>query len=297
MSNDNTNALLLGGAALGAMVGGFLYKRAHEHDVVEDKVKLVDTPNKTVTLEREIDLTDEVSKVKLTEKELKAAVLTSEMNPIVTTASSQGVVASAHEELPAVLHEVAHPVMSEEIQPVVHRDIKQTEVHQVVQPIYEEYTAPLKEVEKEIAAEVRPTLYEDTTAYQSEFDRNLEQNTFAREATKRETIVKPAIIEENIQKEIIEIVQPVVHRDTIEPTLIHTSAPVYETIVERPVLVHEVRKPIIMTHEQVEKQIHLQQKRPVEKVVEVETVTTVTEKVIPKSAVGKAPLAEAPILK
>ncbi|PRP76642.1 hypothetical protein PROFUN_14968 [Planoprotostelium fungivorum] len=150
-----------------------------------------------------------------------------------------------------VVQEVVHPVEVEEIQPVIHREIRKTEVHQVTQPIYEEVTAPLKEINRELIAEHKPTLYADASEYSKEFEAGLESNTQRYAETKKTVVYKPAIIEEVIKTDIIEVIQPVIHRDTVEPTVIHTSQPIYEKVKEQPVVVHETRSPLILTHEEV----------------------------------------------
>eukprot|EP01117_Protostelium_nocturnum_P007664 TRINITY_DN2751_c0_g1_i2.p1 TRINITY_DN2751_c0_g1~~TRINITY_DN2751_c0_g1_i2.p1 ORF type:complete len:366 (+),score=120.06 TRINITY_DN2751_c0_g1_i2:127-1224(+) len=196
------------------------------------------------------------------------AVLTSDAmlhdpNPIINEPELKKV-----KEYAPVVQEVVHPVEVEEVQPVIHREIKKVEVHQITQPIYEEYTAPLREFNKENIAEHRPTLYQDVSAYSAEFERGIESGSRTYEEAKKTVVVKPAIIEEVIKTDIIEVIQPVIHRDTIEPIVVHTSQPIYEKIKEQPYIVHETRKPIILTHDDV---IRLENAKGLEQLAMLET--------------------------
>jgi hypothetical protein len=264
--NNTTSALLLGGAAIGAAIGGLLY-RNHQQHVEEDKIVEETIVEKTLPQEKIIvtPLTSKMDSLKVEEGEkvvgiqkenIKTSILESELNPSVVLTEKK-LVASQIKELEPVVQEVAHPIQMEEIQPVVHRDIKKTEVHQVTQPIFEEYTAPTVEINRELEAEIRPVLIEDRTMYKGEFERGLEKDSYSRDAVKKERIVNDAIVEENITKEIVEIVQPVIHRDTVEPTWIKVNAPVYEKIIEQPTLIHEIRAPIVMSHGEVEAKLKL----------------------------------------
>jgi hypothetical protein len=301
--NNTTNALLLGGAAIGAAIGGLLY-RNHQQHIEEDKLVEEEIVEKTLPQEKIIVTplpTSQMESLKVSEgktvgvqkESIKSSILQSELTPAAVI-TEKNVVATQVKELEPVVQEVAHPILMEEIQPVVHRDIKKTEVHQVTQPIYEEYTAPTVEINRELEAEIRPVLVEDRTMYKGEFERGLEKDSYSRDAVKKERIVNDAIVEENITKEIVEIVQPVIHRDTVEPTWIKVNAPVYEKIVEQPTLIHEIRQPIIMSHGEVEAKLRLVHKDVVNAapaVLEKTTTTTVVE----EKVLGKAPISETPI--
>jgi len=242
MSENNSTGLIMGGAALGAVALGYLWnKKTHEAEIDEklarEETLIVERPLKT----EKIEIVEKVP-VMETKTEIVAA-------PTVLTQKSASVTV---EEVAPVLQEVVHPVEIDEVQPIVHRDVKQTEVHQITQPIYDAYTAPTIEVNRELKPEVMPTLTADTSAFQESYTAGLERDTLSVDATRHETIIKPTLVDEVVQKDIIEVIQPVVHRDTTAPTLIHTTAPVHEKIVEQPVLVKEVLPPVVMSHAEVE---------------------------------------------
>jgi len=156
-------------------------------------------------------------------------------------------------EIAPAVQEVVHPIEMEEVQPVIHREVRKVEVHQVTQPIYEEYTAPLKEINREMVAEHKPTIIADNSIYKRELERGAELSSQQYSDTKKTVVYKPAIVEEVIKTDIIEVIQPVIHRDTVEPTVIHTTQPIYEQVREQPYIVKETRKPIVLTHEEAER--------------------------------------------
>jgi len=170
--------------------------------------------------------------------------------PTVVHTETEPVLKKIKERQP-VVQEVIHPVELEEVQPVIYREVRKVEVHQVTQPIYEEHTAPVKEFNRELVAEHRPTLYADNTEYTKEFESGLPSDSQKFEATRRTQKVLAPIIEEVVKTDIIEVIQPVIHRDTVAATVIHTSQPIFEKVREQPTVVHETRSPLILTHDEV----------------------------------------------
>jgi len=255
MSSENAKGIIMGGAALGAVALGYLWNKNHnevaaeETTVVEEKLPTLNAApiaspiTNGAIVEKKVEIIEEPT--------YAAAELCSELNPAVNIRQEK-LGAAVIEELAPIVQEVVHPVEIDEVQPVVHREIKQTEVHQVTQPIYDSYTAPVKEFNRELSAEVRPTLIEDSSLFEKDLAAGYEKSSLAVDATRHETLVKPAIIETEVKKDIIEIIQPVIHRDTVATTVVHTAAPIYEKLVEKPVLVREVLPPVVMSHEEVE---------------------------------------------
>jgi len=142
-------------------------------------------------------------------------------------------------EKPAVMHERIRKEEVEEVQPVIHREHERTEVHQILQPMYEGQVAPAHFLDKQLPAEVLPTVTRGVYVPSP-----LEQNTTEYVGTERVMVEKSPIIMETDKKKIIEEFQPVIYKETIEPTIIRETKPIYEKIVEAPVVVKEVREPI-----------------------------------------------------
>eukprot|EP01117_Protostelium_nocturnum_P007663 TRINITY_DN2751_c0_g1_i1.p1 TRINITY_DN2751_c0_g1~~TRINITY_DN2751_c0_g1_i1.p1 ORF type:complete len:343 (+),score=113.11 TRINITY_DN2751_c0_g1_i1:127-1155(+) len=299
--DSKTTALVVGGTAVGALALYYLWDR-YSADSLTWGERRENVKESLIRTERNVEKKFDSVKENLSEKAHKVAdkvtgssssavstpvkptpaapvvevrqtttttaVLTSDAmlhdpNPIINEPELKKV-----KEYAPVVQEVVHPVEVEEVQPVIHREIKKVEVHQITQPIYEEYTAPLREFNKENIAEHRPTLYQDVSAYSAEFERGIESGSRTYEEAKKTVVVKPAIIEEVIKTDIIEVIQPVIHRDTIEPIVVHTSQPIYEKIKEQPYIVHETRKPIILTHDDV---IRLENAKGLEQLAMLET--------------------------
>jgi len=145
-------------------------------------------------------------------------------------------------EKDAVVQEVIHTVQVEEIQPVVHRQINKTEVHEVTQPIYEENVLPTREARGELAAITHSTVNKNTLAIEQE---EWERSSREVAAMQKETVIRPTLVEEVINTNVVEIVQPVIHRDTHERLVIHETQPIYEKINEQATIIHEVRAPIV----------------------------------------------------
>jgi len=233
MSDSNTNGLIMGGAALGAVALGYLWNKKANETEVQDEI----TRDEKIIVEQPL----KTERVEIVEAPVVEKVQTQVLSAPTTI-----------EEVAPVVQEVVHPVELEEVQPLVHRDVKQTEVHQITQPILDTYTAPTIELNRELKAEVMPTIVADTTSFQKSYQAGLEKDSLMVDATRHETVIKPTLIDERVQRDIIEVIQPVIHRDTVAPTHIHTSAPVFEKIVEQPILVKETLAPVVMSHEEVE---------------------------------------------
>jgi len=164
--------------------------------------------------------------------------------PVAATATTATVtqLPTEHIERPAVIHERIRKEEVEEIQPVIHREHDRTEVHQVVQPMYEGQIDATNVLQKELAAEYRPVLTRGTYV-----SAPLEKSTVEFEQAERLRVEKAPIIMETERKKIIEEVQPVVYKEIVQPTLIKETLPIYEKIVEAPVVVKEVR-PAVYCH-------------------------------------------------
>jgi len=63
-----------------------------------------------------------------------------------------------HIEKPAILHERIRKEEVEEVQPVIHREHQRTEVHQILQPMYEGQIAEAQILQKQLPPEVLPTV-------------------------------------------------------------------------------------------------------------------------------------------
>jgi len=172
------------------------------------------------------------------EQQMSMPVIT-ESGPVqrMETMSTQAPV-ELHEN-PPVVHERIRKEEVEEVQPVIHREHDRTEVHQILQPMYEGEVQTPQILEKQLPAEVLPTVTRGVYTPSP-----LDRNTTELGETERMTIEKPAIVYETERKKIIEEVQPVIYKETIQPTIIRETKPIYEKIVEAPVIVKEVREPI-----------------------------------------------------
>jgi len=140
-----------------------------------------------------------------------------------------------------VLHERIRKEEVEEVQPVIHREHDRTEVHQIVQPMYEGEVTPAQYIDKQLPPEVMPTITRGVYT-PSPFEANTTE--FAN--IERMKIEKAPIIVETEKKKIIEEVQPVIYKETVQPTIIRETKPIYEKIIEAPVIVKEIREPIKM---------------------------------------------------
>jgi len=160
-----------------------------------------------------------------------------------------------HKERAPVLQEVVKPTLREEIQPVVHREREQREIREVVQPIYEKQVRPTVIEEKMLQAEYRPEL---RTGVMQEI-REVARPMVNIEETKKETIMKPPIVEETIKKTIVEEVTPVIHRETLKPTIIREVKPIYEKIVEAPIISY-MERPATYTTEAYGQKLFTQQR-------------------------------------
>jgi len=138
-----------------------------------------------------------------------------------------------------VFHERIRKEEVEEVQPVIHREHERTEVHQILQPMYEGQIAPAHVLQKQLPAEVLPTITKGMYVPPPS-----EQNTTEWVESERIMVQKSPIVMETETKKIIEEIQPVIYKETVQPTIIRETKPIYEKIVEAPVVVKEVREPI-----------------------------------------------------
>jgi hypothetical protein len=107
--------------------------------------------------------------------------------------------------------------------------------------MYEGEVSPAQYLEKQLPAEVLPTVTRGTYVPSP-----LEPNTTEFADIERMKIEKTPIVVETEKKKIIEEVQPVIYKETVQPTIIRETKPIYEKIIEAPVIVKEIREPIKM---------------------------------------------------
>jgi len=145
------------------------------------------------------------------------------------------------EERPVVVKERILPLEEESIQPVIHREVERREIHEVIQPFHERQVLPASIEERQLPAEVRPSIggYVARTV-------PLETGSVEYGSVERTQFVRPPIIEETIRRTVIEEVQPVVYRETVRPHIIRQTQPIYEKILEPEVIIKETR-PLIET--------------------------------------------------
>eukprot|EP01113_Clastostelium_recurvatum_P051127 TRINITY_DN985_c0_g1_i1.p2 TRINITY_DN985_c0_g1~~TRINITY_DN985_c0_g1_i1.p2 ORF type:complete len:431 (-),score=129.31 TRINITY_DN985_c0_g1_i1:69-1361(-) len=141
----------------------------------------------------------------------------------------------------AAVHEVVKPTQIEEVQPVIQREINRTEVHQITQPIYEQAVLPTQ-----VQDVMRPTQVRQDVVRGNQYVAPMhEQSSRVVQQVQRETIMKPAIIEEVVRPRIIEEIQPVIYRENIQPTIIRETQPIQEHIIEQPVIYRETRAAVM----------------------------------------------------
>jgi len=134
-------------------------------------------------------------------------------------------------EKPMVIHEKLRTEELEEIQPIIHREYDLTEVRQLVQPISEGIIQQTQVFQKELAAEIRPTV-QLAAGYVSPALPSGSVNT----ETTHKIVELNAIICETEKKRIIEEIQPIVYKDVLQPVLIRETKNIFEKIIEAPVI-------------------------------------------------------------
>eukprot|EP01119_Soliformovum_irregulare_P024821 TRINITY_DN89_c0_g1_i1.p1 TRINITY_DN89_c0_g1~~TRINITY_DN89_c0_g1_i1.p1 ORF type:complete len:284 (-),score=84.94 TRINITY_DN89_c0_g1_i1:46-897(-) len=144
-------------------------------------------------------------------------------------------------EKPEIVQETVHKQQIEEIQPVVHREINKTEVHEITQPIYEKQVKPTVELNK-VNATIQGKVVDERTDFQVEF---ADKDSVVHD-DKKTVVTKPAIVEEEVNTEIIEIIQPVIHREVHQKVIIHSNQDIYEKYNEQATVVHEYRAPVVV---------------------------------------------------
>jgi len=156
------------------------------------------------------------------------------------TVPSEGNFVEKFEKAP-VFHERIRKEEVEEVQPVIHREHDRTEVHQIVQPMYQGEVTPAQYLEKQLPSEILPTVTRGVYTPSP-----MEANTTEFAEIERMKVEKTPIVVETEKKKIIEEVQPVIYKETVQPTIIRETKPIYEKIIEAPVIVKEIREPIKM---------------------------------------------------
>jgi len=178
----------------------------------------------------------EVKKETFLEKPIERNVVP---GPVIAPVS----VAREVHEKPTIVRETILPEERIEIQPVVHRERDQLEVHEVVQPMKERDILPTKMVHATLPAETRAPLIENDVAFKTQYREASTKfvPTTQTAAVRSETIQKAPIIEEHVNRKIVEEIQPVLYKETIVPVVVHETQPIYEKVVEAPTIVTEMR--------------------------------------------------------
>lgn len=147
-------------------------------------------------------------------------------------------------EKPVIVKETILPEEKIEIQPIIHREREQLEVHEVVQPLHERDIAPTLVRHETLPAQVKAEFRESDASFQTSYREATTRHIpeVHTEATRREFLNRPAIVEEHIQRKIVEEIQPVLYKETIAPVLIEETQPIYEKIVEAPIIIEETRQ-------------------------------------------------------
>jgi hypothetical protein len=140
-----------------------------------------------------------------------------------------------HRTLPTMVRETIVPQQTVQVQPVIHRSRSQTEVHKVIQPMRERDIAPTVVQRSFLPAETRTV-----TAPQGQPPamRQLEPPPMTQQPL-TQVVQRPPIIEERIDRKVIEEVQPVLYREVVRPVLVEQVRPIYEVVQEGPRYVSE----------------------------------------------------------
>jgi len=141
----------------------------------------------------------------------------------------------------AIIEDTLKPIETVEIQPVINLERDQTEIHEVIMPIYKTEVLPATIEEKELLTIEKETVVQSEDNFNKEYKEMIQQlqSNVKMETVERSRIVKPPIIQEVIHKRIIEEIQPVIHKETIVPHIIKETLPMHERLVEAPVLIKE----------------------------------------------------------
>jgi hypothetical protein len=157
-----------------------------------------------------------------------------------TSQSCGGCVATY--EKPAVIQEVMHRSVVEEVQPIIQREREQTEIHQIIAPLYQREDRPAIVTERCLPAETRPVIFNaPTQEFQQQYESALPRAAVQEIPSEPQRQVLPPIIKEVIKKNIVEEIHPVLHKQIYQPEIIKQTLPIYEKIVEPPILVREER--------------------------------------------------------
>jgi len=143
-------------------------------------------------------------------------------------------------EKPPIVTQVEHRHEVEVVQPVIHREREQTEVHQVVENIYEKDVKPKVVHERSLEPEVKVPIgrLDEKRLYEVPLPAGVSAG-HKTTPVEHETFIKEPIVVEVAVKKHVDVVQPVVHRDVYEEDVTYTTKPIFEKVIEKPVVVHE----------------------------------------------------------
>eukprot|EP01117_Protostelium_nocturnum_P002569 TRINITY_DN1330_c0_g1_i2.p1 TRINITY_DN1330_c0_g1~~TRINITY_DN1330_c0_g1_i2.p1 ORF type:complete len:276 (+),score=79.22 TRINITY_DN1330_c0_g1_i2:151-978(+) len=137
-----------------------------------------------------------------------------------------------HIEKPMVIKDHIHEIQQEQIQPIIHRERQQFEVKQITQPLKQIEIQPTKIVQSNnLEPEYRQTMLqkggliaENEHFSSSKMAEGIEQ-----------TFVLAPLVNEKIQRTVIEEITQVLHKDVIAPTVINETLPIHEKLVDAPI--------------------------------------------------------------
>jgi hypothetical protein len=173
----------------------------------------------------------------------ETTIIEERLERAVPIASQPVSVAREVREKPTIVKETIIPEERIEIQPVVHRERDQLEVHEVIQPMKERDIAATTVRHETLPSETRATIVENDLGFKNQYRETSTRfvPTVQTEAVKRDVVSHAPIIEEHLNKRIVEEIQPVLYKETVVPTIIQETQPIYEKVVEKPVLFEETR--------------------------------------------------------
>jgi hypothetical protein len=146
-------------------------------------------------------------------------------------------------EKPAVVQQVLHRSVVEEVQPIIQREREQTEIHQIIAPLFQREDRPAIVTEKCLPAETRPVIFNAPNAdFQNRYELGLPKPLVQEVPVEMpQRVMKQPIVQEMVKRNIVEEIHPILHKDIYQPQIVKETLPIYEKIVEPPVLVREER--------------------------------------------------------
>jgi len=147
----------------------------------------------------------------------------------------KGVVHEETHVAPAVVQEKIHRAHHEEITPVVDRQTEQVQVNQKLQPVVDKQQDYRHDerVNAAISNEVVDAIPEgDSAIYQNNL--NAVKDTRQVGDLKKTANINAPIVNETVQKHIVNEIQPVIQREIDQRSTLHTTQPIHEHHVAAP---------------------------------------------------------------